>query len=398
MNSYKPRLWPVTRRLSRHVSPTIHLLLAAWILILLILPGTARAASPEQELPVARAVLFFSPSCGHCHKVMTEDLPPLYEKYGSQLQILEINTATQEGRELFTAAIDAFNIESRGVPLMIFGTTVMIGSVQIPAMLPGLIDTALAADGVDWPAIPGLESVLPDSSSALAAPATVQEQDPASPPKTRNDAPPATNISAYSGESIPEGPLWLARFNNDRVGNSIAVVVLLAMAASVISIGITFVNTEDTRKIKGLAGYKWSKWSVPLVSVIGLLVAGYMSFVEVKDIEAICGPVGDCNTVQQSPYAMLWGFIPVGIFGVIGYAGILAAWVVSRYSSSRDIKKIGELAMWGMALVGTLFSIYLTFLEPFVIGATCAWCVASAVLITLLLWITTRPALKALET
>lgn len=31
-----------------------------------------------------------------------------------------------------------------------------------------------------------------------------------------------------------------------------------------------------------------------------------------------------------------------------------------------------------MALVGTLFSAYLTYLEVFVIGAICQWCVASA--------------------
>jgi len=36
----------------------------------------------------------------------------------------------------------------------------------------------------------------------------------------------------------------------------------------------------------------------------------------------------------------------------------------------------------GMAMFGTLFSLILTFLEPFVIGATCLWCLASAVLIT----------------
>jgi uncharacterized membrane protein len=40
-----------------------------------------------------------------------------------------------------------------------------------------------------------------------------------------------------------------------------------------------------------------------------------------------------------------------------------------------------------MVVAGTLFSIYLTFLEPFVIGATCAWCLASAIIMTLLLWI-----------
>ena len=44
-----------------------------------------------------------------------------------------------------------------------------------------------------------------------------------------------------------------------------------------------------------------------------------------------------------------------------------------------------------MTVCGTLFSIYLTFLEPFMIGATCAWCLASAVIMTTLMWLTAAP-------
>jgi len=53
------------------------------------------------------------------------------------------------------------------------------------------------------------------------------------------------------------------------------------------------------------------------------------------------------------------------------------------------------VGLGALALGGTLFSIYLTFLEPFVIGATCAWCLASAILMTGLLWITAEPAQAA---
>jgi uncharacterized membrane protein len=49
------------------------------------------------------------------------------------------------------------------------------------------------------------------------------------------------------------------------------------------------------------------------------------------------------------------------------------------------------LALLAMTFFGTLFSIYLTLLEPFVISATCAWCLASAVLMTLLLALTVAP-------
>ena len=54
-------------------------------------------------------------------------------------------------------------------------------------------------------------------------------------------------------------------------------------------------------------------------------------------------------------------------------------------------------AILGMALFGVLFSLYLTYLEPFVIGAVCAWCLTSAVIITLLMLLSLRPVLQAVE-
>jgi uncharacterized membrane protein len=44
-----------------------------------------------------------------------------------------------------------------------------------------------------------------------------------------------------------------------------------------------------------------------------------------------------------------------------------------------------------MSAFGVLFSIYLTFLEPFVIGATCAWCLTSAIIMTAMLWLSLSP-------
>ena len=118
-------------------------------------------------------------------------------------------------------------------------------------------------------------------------------------------------------------------------------------------------------------------WAVPLLSLIGLGVAGYMAYVETQQVQAVCGPVGDCNSVQQSEYARLFGLIPIGVVGVLGYLAILAAWAIYRLSPGRIAQWAG-LTLWLMTAGGVLFSIYLTFLEPFVIGATCAWCLSSA--------------------
>jgi uncharacterized membrane protein len=54
-------------------------------------------------------------------------------------------------------------------------------------------------------------------------------------------------------------------------------------------------------------------------------------------------------------------------------------------------------ALLAMTLFGTLFSVYLTFLEPFVIGATCAWCLTSAVLMAALLALAAAPGKRAIS-
>jgi uncharacterized membrane protein len=116
--------------------------------------------------------------------------------------------------------------------------------------------------------------------------------------------------------------------------------------------------------------------------------------VETSGAEAVCGPVGDCNTVQLSPYALLFGVLPVGLLGLIGYAMILGGWALYRFGPS-SIRWISSIAVWGMAFFGVLFSIYLTFLEPFVIGATCMWCISSAIFQTIIFLAATGPAKRA---
>lgn len=106
---------------------------------------------------VVHAILFYSPMCPHCHQVMNEDLPPLEKKYGKQLQILEVDTSTPEGRELFYATLVHFQIDSAGVPLMVVGDVVLRGSREIPQYLPAMIEYGLDQGGVDWPAIPGFD-------------------------------------------------------------------------------------------------------------------------------------------------------------------------------------------------------------------------------------------------
>ena len=81
------------------------------------------------------------------------------------------------------------------------------------------------------------------------------------------------------------------------------------------------------------------------------------------------GGSGSCESVQASSYATILGF-PVAALGVVGYSGLLLS------ASLRG--EVGAYLGFLVALVGTLFSAYLTYLEVFVIHAICEWCVASA--------------------
>ena len=69
--------------------------------------------------------------------------------------------------------------------------------------------------------------------------------------------------------------------------------------------------------------------------------------------------------------------VNVAVFGICGYVLLLAAALTPG--------DLGRFAGLLGALVGFGFSAYLTYLELFTIDAVCQWCVASAVLMTLLL-------------
>ncbi|MBN1811993.1 MAG: hypothetical protein JXA14_09175 [Anaerolineae bacterium] len=104
-----------------------------------------------------QTVLFYSPTCPHCHYVMEEVLPPLQEAYGNQLGIAAIDVSTPEGLDIYYAAVAHFAIppERLGVPTMIVGDAVLVGSGEIPTLLPDLIQQGLDEGGVGWPEIPG---------------------------------------------------------------------------------------------------------------------------------------------------------------------------------------------------------------------------------------------------
>ena len=115
--------------------------------------------------------------------------------------------------------------------------------------------------------------------------------------------------------------------------------------------------------------------AIAVVSVIGIAVATYLTYTHYAGLNVVCPVSGGCETVQKSVYSKLAG-IPVAALGLAGYIAILLSLGIRN--------ELGRAAGFGIALIGCLFSLYLTYREIFTIKAICPWCVSSAVMMTLL--------------
>ncbi len=349
------------------------------LLLVLLIGVTAVAPVPTlaQEQPTVQAVMFWMEGCGHCDWVKENVLPPLQAKHGDQWQLALVELRSAEDFDRLFALGAALGVPRNniGVPLLLIGDAILIGSGEIPAELPGLIEQHLAAGGVGWPQAPGLEWFLPEVNTAVSGEISGSAE-----------AAPAAALLTPKNAPLPE--IAPAAPAND--GFLLAIIILIGM---VLALGYTTVRFWQAQqgRIKKRPPV-WLQTALPILAVIGLGVAAYLAYVETQAIAAVCGPVGDCNAVQTSEYAYLFG-IPIGVLGVLGYVAILAAWAWGKWQGD----KRAALALLAMTAFGVLFSIYLTYLEPFVIGAVCAWCLTSAVVMTALMLLSVETAVPHLQ-
>lgn len=126
--------------------------------------------------------------------------------------------------------------------------------------------------------------------------------------------------------------------------------------------------------------------AIGVLCLIGIGVAGYLTYTHYAKIKVLCLSSGGCETVQASVYSKLAG-VPVAVLGLAGYIALLFSLAIRG--------EIGRAAGFGIALTGFLFSMYLTYREAFSIHAYCQWCLSSAFLMTVLTILTAIRFLKA---
>lgn len=125
-----------------------------------------------------------------------------------------------------------------------------------------------------------------------------------------------------------------------------------------------------------------TRMAIAVLSLVGLLIATYLSMYKLGYLGVIQCTIGGCEKVQTSRYADFLG-LPVSLWGMGAYVTLLVLAMLGlqpRYQGARWV----ALSLFGVSAIGVVFSGYLTFLEAFVIHAWCQWCVISAILVTLI--------------
>ncbi len=110
-----------------------------------------------------------------------------------------------------------------------------------------------------------------------------------------------------------------------------------------------------------------------LIALAGLGIATYLTWTKLSGAVPVCGGLGGCEVIEQSTYSTFLG-IPTGAYG-LAYSlatllGTIGWW---RTGDSRLLVGLYALGLPAMVVV-----VYLRYLELFVIGAVCPWCVAYA--------------------
>ena len=124
-------------------------------------------------------------------------------------------------------------------------------------------------------------------------------------------------------------------------------------------------------------------WIVVALAVAGLAVAGYLTALKLGGTQAfLCRDGSGCDLVQASRYSELAG-VPTAMWGAGIYLAIAVLAALPR--TARRWQAAFMLASGAVA-----FSLYLTYISIFVVGATCPYCFASGgiavALLVALLW------------
>lgn len=119
------------------------------------------------------------------------------------------------------------------------------------------------------------------------------------------------------------------------------------------------------------------------LAVIGFGISIYLTVEHLRGELPSCSVLKGCESVLTSKYAAI-GPIPTASFGVAYYLVIILLGIIYLDTANTTIMKL----IGGLTVIGFLESLYLVYLQIWVIGAICLYCMSSALVCTLLFLIT----------
>ncbi len=118
---------------------------------------------------------------------------------------------------------------------------------------------------------------------------------------------------------------------------------------------------------------------IPAVGLLGFLDAAYLTMKHFQGISPGCSTVFGCGDVLTSQYSQIAG-IPTALLGAFYYLAIIVISLV--YINKGDNKLLKYVSY--LTIVGFVFSFFLVYIQLFVIGSICIYCMFSALTSTVL--------------
>lgn len=121
-------------------------------------------------------------------------------------------------------------------------------------------------------------------------------------------------------------------------------------------------------------------WPILVASLIGLVDALYLTVKHYLQSSVFCSLLNGCDKVTGSSYATIIG-IPVALMGMVYYFSLLLVTILilTRPNNKKFLKIIFAISSGGF-----LFSLWLVYLQIFVIKALCLYCLVSATVTTMI--------------
>jgi len=148
---------------------------------------------------------------------------------------------------------------------------------------------------------------------------------------------------------------------------------------------------------------------ITILGVIALGVSAYLTYLHfAPEASEFCNLSDkfNCEIVNKSVYSYIdLGFVevPVSLMGfgfylftLVVLCGLLKGWDFKKLHKSLTARCVVKIMAW-LSVLGTLFSLYLTYIESFVLYTYCIFCLTSQVLVflmTVLFFVTAKKMKK----